>query len=70
MEGVRVRASRWSSVVGKPWEGPVITPFVIAPDVIVDLIMGTGDAGGQAAQLFEAIAADREAGRGHRPSRG
>ena len=65
MEDVRVRATRWSGV-GKPWEGPVITPFVIAPDVIVDLIMANGQAGAEAALLFDAIGADREARRDHR----
>lgn len=67
MEDVSVRASRVSAV-GKPWEGPVITPFVIAPDVIVDLIMANGRAGSHAARLFDAIAADQEAGRAHRPA--
>src|SRR5687767_12082828 len=66
MKGVNVRASR--SRMDKPWEAPAVMPFVIAPDVIVDLIMAHGQAGGEAAQLFDAIAADREAGRTHRPA--
>lgn len=52
----------------KRWQGPVIMPFVIAPDVIVDLITANGQAGGEAAQLLDAIAADRAAGRAHRPA--
>ncbi|MEK7403274.1 MAG: hypothetical protein AABZ80_13035 [Gemmatimonadota bacterium] len=46
-----------------PSQPPPLTkermPLVIAPDVILDLISGTGDAARDAEALFEAIAADR-----------
>lgn len=38
------------------------TPLVIAPDVILDLVLGRGRGAWEAEALFEAIAADVEAG--------
>jgi len=43
------------------------TPLVIAPDVILDLISGSGATGKAAEALFEAIAADTEARDTRRP---
>ena len=41
----------------------VVTPVVIAPDVILDLIYNRSDWGKEAARLFDAIAADVDVGR-------
>jgi hypothetical protein len=44
------------------------TPIVIAPDVILDLIAARGDAGRDAAMLFDAIAAEVQAGTERMPA--
>jgi hypothetical protein len=44
------------------------TPIVIAPDVILDLIAARGEAGRDAAMLFDAIAAEVEAGTERMPA--
>ena len=51
----------------RPYEQPRRTAFVIAPDIILDLIKGNRGAG-EAALLFDAIAADIVAGNDTRPA--
>lgn len=45
---------------GRPRDVPRVMPLVIAPDVVLDLVLGRGGGAREAEALFEAIALDVE----------